>query len=61
MTIIVGAILAGILVSGFMAIKAGRDERNMENEYIEQEGQKYIARMYEEKAKRVEEAYKVKG
>ncbi|WP_050614231.1 sporulation YhaL family protein [Bacillus testis] len=56
MTIVIGIILAGILASGFMAIKSGREEREIENEYIEQEGQKYIARMYEEKAKRIEQA-----
>lgn len=45
-------VIAGIIVSGIMAIKAARQEREVEDQWIEQEGQKYISRMNEEKRKK---------
>jgi len=46
--------IVGIAVSAFMVIKTGRDENKIENDYIEQEGKKYIERMHEEKARRMQ-------
>jgi len=46
------AILAGIIISAFMALKTGREERELELENIEREGEVYIKRMEEEKEQR---------
>ncbi len=45
-------VIAGIIVSGFMAVRAARQEKQIEDQWIEQEGEKFIARMNEEKEKR---------
>jgi Sporulation protein YhaL len=45
-------VIAGIIVSGFMAVRAARQEKQIEDKWIEQEGEKFIARMNEEKEKR---------
>ncbi|WP_042349670.1 sporulation YhaL family protein [Bacillus massiliigorillae] len=55
MSIFIALIIAGIIGSGIMVIKTGREERQTENDWIEQEGEKYIARMNEEKTRRLEE------
>ncbi len=47
-------LIAGIIVSGIMAVKTGKEERKMEQEWIEQEGEKYITAINEEKEKRLE-------
>ncbi|WP_019240378.1 MULTISPECIES: sporulation YhaL family protein [Bacillus] len=52
MTIVIGLIIVGIVISGFMTIKTGKEERDIENEWIEQEGQKFITAMHEEKKRR---------
>lgn len=39
-----------------MVIKTGREESQIENDFIEKEGQKYIERMQEEKARRMRDA-----
>ena len=54
-TIIVALIIAGIIGSGIMVIKTGREESKIENDFIEQEGEKYISRMNEEKTKRMKD------
>lgn len=46
------AIVAGILISAFMALKTGREERLLEMENIEREGDIYMKRMAEEKERR---------
>jgi Na+/glutamate symporter len=46
------AIFAGIIISAFMALKTGREERELETENIEREGEVYIKRMEEEKEQR---------
>ncbi|MGM9924048.1 MAG: sporulation YhaL family protein [Bacillus sp. (in: firmicutes)] len=56
MSLIVAFIIVGIIGSGYMVIKTGREEREAENEWIEQEGEKYITRMNEEKLKRLNHA-----
>lgn len=42
-----------IFVSGFMAFRAMRSEREVEKEHIEREGSIYIERMEEEKKRRL--------
>ncbi|RWZ55231.1 SigE-dependent sporulation protein [Halobacillus fulvus] len=41
-----------IFISGYMAIRAIRAEHHLEQQYIEKEGQVYLARMYEEREQR---------
>ncbi|MEH7097506.1 sporulation YhaL family protein [Neobacillus vireti] len=48
------AVVAGIVISALMAIKTGRDERQVEMESIEREGEIYIKRLEREKEKREE-------
>lgn len=43
------AVVIGIVVSAFMALKTGREERLMELENIEREGEIYIKRLEREK------------
>ncbi|MGD6965429.1 hypothetical protein FZC78_16040 [Rossellomorea vietnamensis] len=45
-------IVAGIFVSAYMAMKSAKEDREVENEWIEQEGEVYIKRMENEKEKR---------
>ncbi|WP_197414453.1 sporulation YhaL family protein [Bacillus sp. FJAT-29937] len=45
-------IAIGILLSAYMAIKAGREERKVENESIELEGRVYIERIEKEREAR---------
>ncbi|WP_180954908.1 sporulation YhaL family protein [Bacillus sp. V3-13] len=42
-------VVAGIVVSAYMAVKAGKEERSEQNENIEREGEVYMERL--EKAK----------
>lgn len=49
------AVVAGIVISALMAIKTGREERLLEREFIEQEGEIYIKRLEREKERREEE------
>ena len=46
-------VAAGILFSAFMAVKTGKEERDTENEWIEKEGEIYMARLEKEKEKRL--------
>ncbi len=46
------AIFAGIIISAIMALKTGREERELEMENIEREGEIYIQRMEQEKEQR---------
>jgi hypothetical protein len=45
-------IVAGIFVSAYMAMRSAKEDRDVENEWIEQEGEVYIRRMEDEKEKR---------
>lgn len=42
-------IVAGIMISAFMAIKTGREERKQEYELIEKEGEVYMERLEKER------------
>ncbi|WP_040204447.1 sporulation YhaL family protein [Neobacillus jeddahensis] len=46
------AVVVGIVISALMAIKTGREERQVELENIEQEGEIYIKRLEREKEMR---------
>ncbi|MFF2446266.1 sporulation YhaL family protein [Neobacillus sp. NPDC058068] len=48
------AVVVGIAVSALMAIKTGREERQLELETIEQEGEIYIKRLEQAKEMRRE-------
>jgi hypothetical protein len=45
-------VVAGIFGSAFMTIKSAKEEKNMEDEWIEKEGEVYIHRMEEEKERK---------
>ncbi|MCM3567902.1 sporulation YhaL family protein [Neobacillus mesonae] len=46
------AVVVGIVISALMAIKTGRDERKLEMENIEREGEIYMKRLEREKEDR---------
>ncbi|PKG25444.1 sporulation YhaL family protein [Niallia nealsonii] len=45
-------VFGGIVISAFMAVKTGREDRKMENEIIEREGEVYMQRLEKEKEQR---------
>lgn len=45
-------VAAGIVMSALMALKTGREERTLEIENIEREGEVYMKRIEQEKEKR---------
>ncbi|HJV32388.1 MAG TPA: sporulation YhaL family protein [Bacillales bacterium] len=49
------AVVFGILISAIMAIKTGREERELENDSIEREGEVYMKRLEMEKEMRGEQ------
>lgn len=46
------AVVVGIVISALMAIKTGREERQLEMEDIEREGEIYMKRLEKEKESR---------
>ncbi|GHH98553.1 sporulation YhaL family protein [Neobacillus kokaensis] len=46
------AVVVGIVISALMAIKTGREERQLEMENIEREGEIYMKRLEREKEER---------
>jgi hypothetical protein len=46
------AVVVGIIISALMAIKTGREERSLEMEDIEREGEIYMKRLEREKEAR---------
>ncbi len=42
-------VISGIIFSGYMVIRTARNEQEVENSFIENEGQVYIERMNQEK------------
>ncbi|KQL55070.1 hypothetical protein AN964_17195 [Heyndrickxia shackletonii] len=48
-------VIAGIVISAFMAVKTAKEDRDQEMEWIEKEGKEYIDRMQEEKERRKQE------
>jgi hypothetical protein len=45
-------VIAGVLISAFMAIKTSKEDRDHEMEWIEKEGEVYMNRLEEEKERR---------
>lgn len=45
-------VVAGIFVSAFMALKTAKEERELEQDWIEKEGEVFIERMEEERERR---------
>lgn len=45
-------IILGIFISAFMAIKTAREDRELETEWIEKEGEVYLDRMEKERERR---------
>lgn len=45
-------LVGGIIISAFMAVKTGREEREQEREIIEREGEVYMERLEKEKAEK---------
>lgn len=52
MPIWVYIVITGIFASAIMAIKTAREDRAMETEWIEKEGQVYVDRMEQERERR---------
>ncbi|HHY74446.1 MAG TPA: SigE-dependent sporulation protein [Bacillus bacterium] len=48
-------VLAGIIFSAFMMVKTAKEEQDVDMEFIEKEGEIYIQRMEEERARRKEQ------
>lgn len=48
-------LVGGIIISAFMAVKVGREEKEEERELIEKEGEVYMERLKKEKEERSEE------
>jgi Na+/glutamate symporter len=46
------AVVVGIVISALMAIKTGREERMLEMDNIEKEGEIYLNRLEQEKERR---------
>lgn len=46
--------IIGILVSGYMAFKSAREEKKIDDTFIEQEGQVYLDRIEQERQKKKE-------
>ncbi|MEH7884560.1 MAG: sporulation YhaL family protein [Mesobacillus sp.] len=46
------AVAAGIVFSAFMAVKTGKEEREIELESIEREGELYMKRLEQEREQR---------
>jgi Na+/glutamate symporter len=46
------AVVVGIVISALMAIKTGKEERMLEMENIEKEGEIYLTRLEQEKERR---------
>lgn len=46
-------IVAGIIISAYMAVKTGREEREREQREIEKEGEIYIERIEKEREKKI--------
>ncbi len=48
-------VLAGIVFSAYMMIKTAKEDQEVDLEFIEKEGEIYIQRMEEERARRKEQ------
>ncbi|HDX9578055.1 sporulation YhaL family protein [Bacillus cytotoxicus] len=51
-------IIIGIVVSGYMVLYTSKQEQEMDNEFIEKEGEVYMKRLAEERERRNQESDK---
>jgi hypothetical protein len=42
-------VVMGIMISGYMVVKTGKDEKKIEDEIIEREGEVYMKRLEQER------------
>lgn len=49
------AVAIGIIISAVMALKTGREERDVELDFIEKEGEIFMQRLEQEREKREEQ------
>lgn len=47
-------LIGGVIISAFMAVKTGREERKQEHDLIESEGEVYMERLEKEREERSE-------
>ncbi|MEK3887533.1 sporulation YhaL family protein [Bacillus sp. FSL K6-3431] len=45
-------VISGVFVSAFMALKTAKEEKALDTEWIEKEGQVYVERMEKERERR---------
>ncbi|WP_062105337.1 sporulation YhaL family protein [Bacillus niameyensis] len=45
-------VVIGVFISAFMAVKTAKEDKEIETEWIEKEGQVYLERMEKEKERR---------
>lgn len=48
-------VIVGIIVSGYMVLYTSKKEQNIDQEFIEQEGNVYMQRIKEERERRTQE------
>ncbi|PHD48905.1 SigE-dependent sporulation protein [Bacillus toyonensis] len=51
-------VIVGIVLSGYMALYTSKKEQEMDNEFIEKEGEVYMKRLEEEREKRNQDSDK---
>jgi hypothetical protein len=51
-------VIVGIVLSGYMVLYTSRKEQEMDNEFIEKEGEVYMKRLEEEREKRNQDSDK---
>ncbi len=51
-------VIVGIVVSGYMVLYTSKKEQEMDNEFIEKEGEVYMKRLEEERERRNQESDK---
>ncbi|MDE3838121.1 SigE-dependent sporulation protein [Bacillus methanolicus] len=54
-------VVGGIMISAYMAVKVGREERQQELESIELEGSIYMERLEQERKKKLEKQRSIEG
>ncbi|CAM4082993.1 sporulation YhaL family protein [Bacillus manliponensis] len=48
-------VIIGIIISGYMVLYTSKQEQEIDNEFIEKEGEVYMKRLQEEKERRQQE------
>jgi Sporulation protein YhaL len=48
-------VIVGIVVSGFMVLYTEKQEQDIDEEFIEREGELYVQRMHEERERRAQQ------